>query len=77
MILALTVSALCGLAIPPAVDLVTKAHLPTVVKTLLAAVLSAAAGAITTVAYAPGESWTDYALAVLAAFVVTLSATPA
>jgi hypothetical protein len=72
--LALAVSFLCGLAIPAVVDLVTKSHLSNRVKAAIGAALSALAGALTMVTWAPNQRWQDYALAVAVAFVTTFSA---
>lgn len=70
----LAVSALCGWVIPPLVDLVTKAHAPTALKTLLATLLAGLAGALNTVIWAPRERWQDYLFAIAVAVVNTQSA---
>jgi threonine/homoserine efflux transporter RhtA len=69
----LVVSALCGTVIPFVVDLVTKSHAPTVLKGGIAAILSALAGALTTVALSPNETWPEYGMAIFMAFVATIS----
>lgn len=70
----LAVSALCGWVIPPLVDLVTKARAATALKTGLATLLAALAGALNTVVWAPRERWQDYLLAIAVAVVNTQSA---
>jgi uncharacterized protein (DUF983 family) len=72
MLIALAIAALAGLTIPPLIDLVTKAHMPTQAKASIMTVLVAAAGAFTTVAYG-GHGWTHYLTNILAAFVTTLA----
>lgn len=69
----LAVSSLAGLVIPPFIDLVLKATIPTQFKTLLAMVLSAIAGAISTVTFTPLDTWQNYVFAVMVAFVNTLA----
>lgn len=71
--LPLAVSALCGTVIPMVVDLVTHSRAPSGVKRLLAAGLSALAGALTTVAYTSGERWQDYVLAITIAWVTAIA----
>lgn len=73
-VLALAVSFLCGLVIPAVVDVVTKSHASSRLKALIAACLSALAGSLTMVTWAPNQRWQDYAMAVATAFVTTFSA---
>lgn len=74
MALPLAVSLLCGVVIPSVTDLVTAWEAPDALKAWIAAGLSALAGALATVTWAPGASWTEYLFAVFTAFVTTFAA---
>lgn len=72
-LLAYTVATLCGVVIPAVVDVITKSHARDGVKAFLAAALSALAGADSTVTFTAGERWQVYVLAIVAAFVTTMT----
>jgi hypothetical protein len=60
--------------IPAVVELVTKSKAPKLLKGGVALTLAGAAGALTTVAWTPGESWTHYTVAIAVAFVTAIAA---
>lgn len=69
----LLVSLVCGVAIPSVVDLVTHSTAPWWLKSGFATVLSALAGALTTVAWQPDVNWKVYVFNVFAAFLATFT----
>lgn len=67
------VSLICGFVIPQLTELVTKWDAPPALKSWIASILSAIAGALTTVVWDPSIGWAGYVTAIGAAFVATFS----
>jgi hypothetical protein len=73
-LLPFVVSLIAGVAIPNVVDFVTHSTAPWWVKSAVATVLSAFAGAITTTVWQAGSDWKIYVLNIFAAFIATFAA---
>lgn len=71
--LASTVAVLCGVVVPFIVDIVTKSSAPRWLKSGLATVLAALAGALTTVTWGDSSNWHSYVLNVFIAFATALT----
>lgn len=73
-LLPFVVSLIAGVAIPNVVDFVTHSTAPWWVKSAIATVLSALAGAISTTVWQAGSDWKIYVLNIFAAFIATFAA---
>lgn len=71
---ALVVAALVGYGSAFAGSLLTKLHADQAIKAFVTYILATAAGIIPTVVWAPGTPWTQYALDVLVALALAVSA---
>lgn len=72
--LALVIAALVGWCSAFAGSLLTKLHADQAVKAMVTYILATAAGIVPTVVWAPGTSWTQYALDVVTALALAVSA---